>query len=130
MTTAIEPSEDSRAFRLAVLIALVAAGCALLQQGVGGTMARVVVLIGYPVAFLVSYAARHRRPPLLRLVITGAAVLVVAIFAASLARQPLVGYASLQIPLAEAFLWLLMIHARRTHRAAVGSWSRSSPARS
>ena len=70
-----------------------------------------VVLIGYPVAFLVSYAARSRRPPLLRLVITGAAILVVATFAASLTRQPLVGFASLQIPLAEAFLWLLMVHA-------------------
>ncbi|HEY3725400.1 MAG TPA: DUF3488 and transglutaminase-like domain-containing protein [Acidimicrobiia bacterium] len=111
MTAAIEPSEDSRGFRLAVLIALVAAGCAVLQQGVGGAAARAVVLIGYPVAFLVSYAARNRRPQLLRLVITGAAVLVVAIFAASLTRQPLVGFASLQIPLAEAFLWLLMIHA-------------------
>ena len=111
MTAAIEPSEDSRAFRLAVLIALVAAGCAALQQGVGGVAARMVVLIGYPVAFLVSYAARSRRPPLLRLVITGAAILVVATFAASLTRQPHVGFASLQIPLAEAFLWLLMVHA-------------------
>ncbi|MGZ4800128.1 MAG: transglutaminase TgpA family protein [Acidimicrobiia bacterium] len=111
MTRALEPAEDSKSFRVAVLAALVAAGCAVLQQGVGGGAARVVVLVGYPVAFLIAYATRHHRPALLRIVVTAAGFLVIMTFAASLSGQPLGGFAALQVPLAEVFLWLLLVHA-------------------
>jgi transglutaminase-like putative cysteine protease len=106
-----ERAEDSKGFRVAVLVALLAAGCAALQEGAGGPLLRVVVLVGYPVAFLIAYMTRNRRPPLLRLAITAAAAAVLLIFAASLTGQPLAGFAALQVPLVEVFLWLLLVHA-------------------
>jgi protein-glutamine gamma-glutamyltransferase len=107
----VERPEDSKGFRVAVLVALIAAGCAALQQGAGGPVLRVVVLVGYPVAFLVAYMTRYHRPALLRLLITAAAAVVLLTFAASLAGEPLTGFAALQVPLLEVFLWLLVVHA-------------------
>ena len=53
------------------------------------------------------------------------AVVVLLMFVASLAGQPLAGFAALQVPLAEVFIWLLLLHAvdspgpaRPVHRAA------------
>jgi len=111
LTRAPETPEDSRGFRAAVLVALVAAGCAVLQQGVGGADARAVVLIGYPVAFFIGYATRRHRPLILRVVVTAVAFVVMMTFAASLSSQPLGSIAAMQIPLAEVFLWLMLVHS-------------------
>ena len=94
-----------------MLVALVAAGCAVLQQGVGGADVRAVVLVGYPVAFLVAYATRLHRPLILRVTVTAIAFVVLMTFAASLSSQSLGGIAALQIPLAEVFLWLMLVHS-------------------
>jgi protein-glutamine gamma-glutamyltransferase len=110
MTRAPEIPEESLSFRIAVLVALMTSGCAALQQGVGSPIVWVVVLIGYPLAFFVAYATRHRRPPLLRFIVTAGAVLVLMMFTASISGQALSGFASLQVPLAEVFLWLLLLH--------------------
>ncbi len=106
-----EVAERAIAFRVAVLVALVAAGSATLQQGVGGPAARAVVLVGYPVAFLVAYLTRNHRPVMLRLIIGAAGVAVLATLGASLAHDPSRGFAQLQLPLAGAFLWLLLVQA-------------------
>lgn len=111
MSGPLEAVEDSKGFRIAVLIALMAAGGAAIQEGVGGPTVGAVVLIGYPIAFLVAYATRNYRPAVLRLIVTGGAFLVLVTFAASLANAPLAGFAALQVPLAEVFIWLLMVHA-------------------
>lgn len=111
MTRATEIPEDSKSFRVAVLIALVAAGCAALQQGVGGADARLVVLVGYPAAFLVAYVTRHHRPIILRVTVTAVAFVVMITFAASITSQPFGSFAALQIPLAEVFLWLMLVHS-------------------
>ena len=111
MKRAVEVPESSRAFRVAVLVALIAAACAALQQGVGGMAAKACVLIGYPVAFWVAYVTRRTRPMLLRIVVTGIAACVIVMFATSLPGMTLGGFASLQLPLAEAFIWMLLVHS-------------------
>lgn len=111
MKRKVEVPESSRAFRVAVLVALIAAACAALQQGVGGPAAKACVLIGYPVAFWVAYVTRRSRPMLLRIVVTGIAACVIVMFAASLPGMTLGGFASLQLPLAEVFIWMLLVHS-------------------
>ena len=128
-----EPVEDSAGFRAAVLVTLMVAGCAALHEGVGGPILWAVVLIGYPAAFAIAHATRHHRPPLLRVVVTLVAGVVLVMFLASIAGQPTNGFAALQVPLAEVFIWLMLLHAvdspeparavhrvARQHRAALG----------
>ncbi len=111
MTRHQEPAEDSVAFRLAVLASLIVAACASLEQGVGGPILWAVVLIGYPAAFAIAHGTRNHRPPLLRVVVTLVAGVVLLMFLASIAGRPNNGIASLQVPLAEVFIWLMLLHA-------------------
>ena len=111
MTRRPDPVEDSVGFRVAVLAALMVAACAALQEGVGGPILWAVVLLGYPAAFAIAHATRHHRPPLLRVVVTLVAGVVLVMFLASIAGQPANGFASLQVPLAAVFIWLMLLHA-------------------
>lgn len=111
MTRRPEPVEDSAGFRIAVLVALMVAACAALREGVGGPILWAVVLIGYPAAFAMAHTTRRSRPPLLRVVVTLVAGVVLLVFIASIAGQPTAGFASLQVPLAEVFIWLMLLHA-------------------
>jgi transglutaminase-like putative cysteine protease len=106
-----DPVEDSAGFRVAVLVTLVVAGCAALHEGVGGPILWAVVLIGYPAAFAIAHATRHHRPPLLRVVVSLVAGVVLVMFVASISGQPTTGFAALQVPLAEVFMWLMLLHA-------------------
>lgn len=106
-----EPAENSVAFRVAVLVTLMIAGSGAVAQGVGGPLLWFVILVGYPAAFFVAYITRHNRPPVLRAVVTGVAAVVLMFFVASITSQPVVGFATLQLPLAEVFLWLMLLHA-------------------
>ena len=111
MSSTRERPEGSLGFRVAVLVALVAAGAAVLEQGVGTAATRAVVLFGYPVAFAIAYATRNHRPFLLRFVVSAVGCVVLITFFATVSNQALAGFASLQVPMAEAFLWLLLVHA-------------------
>ncbi len=111
MSRAPEVAEDSKGFRIAILIGLMAAGGAAIAEGVGGFAAQAVVLVGYPIAFLIAYATRNHRPTVLRIIVTAGAFGVMITFAASLSSAPIGGVAALQVPLAEVFIWLLMVHA-------------------
>lgn len=106
-----DPVEDSAGFRVAVLAALMVAAGAALEEGVGGPILWAVVLVGYPTAFAIAHATRHHRPPLLRVVVTLIAGIVLLMFLASLAGQPMNGFAALQVPLAGVFIWLMLLHA-------------------
>lgn len=111
MSATRELPEDSLGFRVAVLVALVASGAAVLEQGVGTAATRAVVLLGYPVAFAVAYATRNHRPFLLRFLVSAVGAAVLITFFVTMSHQALGGVASLQVPMAEAFLWLLLVHA-------------------
>ena len=67
--------------------------------------------MGYPVVFLVAYFTRNHRPAVLRLIIGAAGVTVLATLGASLAHQSSGSFAQLQLPLAGAFIWLLLVQA-------------------
>jgi transglutaminase-like putative cysteine protease len=106
-----ERPEGSLGFRVAVLVALVASGAAVLEQGVGSAATRAVVLLGYPVAFAIAYATRNHRPFVLRFAVTAVGCAVLVMFFVTVSHQAVSGFASLQVPMAEAFLWLLLVHA-------------------
>src|SRR6185295_4501321 len=100
------------ALRVAVCIAVMAAAIAALREGAGGGALWVGVVVGLPVAFVVGYATRRTRPLVLRIV---QSVLAVAIMLGFLAHiHHLSDLGGLQVPLAQAFLWLLLLHALDT----------------
>lgn len=104
--------EDSVALRIAVLAALILAATAVLREGVGSSLLWLVVLVGYPTVYALAYHARYQRPGLLRLMVNGLALLVVVGFVA--AFQGVTSIAELQVPLAEVFLWLLLVQGLET----------------
>jgi transglutaminase-like putative cysteine protease len=104
--------EESVALRVAVLVALVLAGLAVLGEGVGTSVLWLVVLVGYPTVFALAYVARHHRPAVLRTVVNLLALLVVLGFVT--AFQGASTIAELQMPLAEVFLWLLLVQGLET----------------
>ncbi len=107
-----EPPEDSIALRVAVLAALVLAGVAVLREGIGGGGLWLVVLVGYPLTFALAYAARNHRPVTLRTLVNVLAIVVMLGFVS--AFRGATGIAQLQVPLAEVFLWLLLVQGLET----------------
>jgi len=107
--------EESVALRVAVLAALVCAAIAVMREGVGGPSLWLAVLIGYPTVFALAYLARHRRPPMLRILINALALVVLLGFVSAFSAAGSI--ADLQLPLAEVFLWLLLVQGfETTHR--------------
>ena len=105
------PAEESVALRVAVLVAVMAGGVAVMQQGVGGPAVQVVVLVGLPAGFAFSHLSRYRSGFWLK---AGLAVGVVAVFAGFLKAVTGIragNLAEVQIPLAELFLWVQLLHA-------------------
>lgn len=103
-----EPQEVV-ALRVSVAIAVMSAAIAALREGAGGGVMWVVVLVAMPFAFLVGYLVRATRPVLLRAAQSVAAIGILVGFFAQL--QHATDLAALQIPLSQAFLWLLVLHA-------------------
>lgn len=107
--------EESVAMRVAVLAALVFAAIAVMREGVGGPSLWLAVLVGYPTVFALAYLARHRRPAMLRILVNALALVVVLGFVSAFTAAGSI--ADLQLPLAEVFLWLLLVQGfETTHR--------------
>lgn len=103
--------EESVALRLAVLVAVVTATSATLAQGVGGPPLKVASTAGIVAGFAYSHRARLREGYGLKAFL---AVGVVVAFADFLSATSGVGPAALnelQIPLAELFLWVQVLHS-------------------
>lgn len=105
------PPEDSVALRVAVLVAVMAGAIAVLDEGVGDTPLRAAVLVGIPGGFVYSHL--NRRRPSFWLKVSLAAGLLVAFgqFVASVSRIQANSVADVQIPLAELFLWVQLLHS-------------------
>ncbi len=105
------PAEESIALRVTVMIAVVVAGLAVAGQGVGGVLLRLAVAAGIPAAFVFSHVTRRRDGFWLK----GAlAIGVMVAFSSFLHSVTGVGAGSLdqvQIPLAELFLWVQVLHS-------------------
>lgn len=105
-------AEDLVALRISVGVAVMAAAIAALTEGAGGGLLWVAVLVGFPITFWVGYLVRATRPLVLRLAQSAAAIGILAVFVSRLGHVS--DLAALQIPLAQSFLWLLMLHALDT----------------
>ena len=106
------PPEESIALRAAVLLAVLAAAGGVLSQGVGGPGLRLACVAGIPAGFLFSYFARNRDRFWLKVVLA-VALLVVFVSFLDTAQSLFAGGspAQIQIPLAELFLWVQLLHS-------------------
>jgi len=103
--------EESVPFRVAVLVAVVAAASATLSQGVGGTLTRLAVLAGIPLAFWFSHLARYRTGFWLKAGLAVGVMVAFGSFLGSLGDAANGGLAAAQLPLAELFCWVQLLHA-------------------
>ncbi len=103
--------EESVPFRVAVLVAVVAAASATLSQGVGGSLTRLAVLAGIPFAFWFSHWARYRSGLWLKAGLAFGVLVAFGSFLGSLGDAADGGLAAAQLPLAELFCWVQLLHA-------------------
>jgi transglutaminase-like putative cysteine protease len=108
----VNEPQDVIGLRIAVCIAVMAAAIAALREGGGTPTLWVAVVVGLPICFVVGYLVRRTRPLVLRTAQSAAAIAIMATFLLGIHRVEDLG--SLQIPLAHAFLWLLLLHALDT----------------
>lgn len=105
------PPEESIALRVAVLVAVVVAALAVLAQEVGGDTLRLAVLAGIPAGFAFSHYARYREGFWLKVGLAIALLVVFLNFLRSLAGIGPGTLSEVQVPLAELFLWVQLLHA-------------------
>jgi transglutaminase-like putative cysteine protease len=109
---AAPPPEKSIALRVSVLVAVLAAVGAVLQQDVGGPGLRLACIVGIPAGFVFSHLARNRDRFWLKVVLAVGLLLAFLSFLSS--ARGLADGASpsdIQIPLAELFLWVQLLHS-------------------
>ena len=105
------PPEESVALRVAVAIAVLAATTATLAQGVGGAGVRVAATAGIAFGFALSHWARHRAGYLLKAGLALGVVVAFGSFLDAALGASTGSLAEIQIPLAELFLWVQLLHA-------------------
>jgi len=103
--------EESVALRAAVLASVMAGALAVLGQDVAGPALTAAVVAGIPLAFWLSWWARHRDRFWLKVALAVAAVVVLARFLDAARTVAPASFADLQVPLAELFLWVQLLHA-------------------
>ena len=102
---------DSVPFRVAVLIAVMAASLAVLGQGIAGGELRVVALLGLPGAFWFSHRYRYQEGFWLKAALAVGVVVAFGSFLSALGGAATGGLASAQLPLAELFCWVQLLHS-------------------
>ncbi|MEP6622978.1 MAG: transglutaminaseTgpA domain-containing protein [Acidimicrobiia bacterium] len=98
--------------RISVCIAVMTSAAAALIEGAGGGLLWVAVVVGFPLAFGIGYWVRETRPLALRAAQSVVAIVILVAFMGRITTVTDLG--SLQIPLAQSFLWLLLLHALDT----------------
>ena len=102
--------EESVALRVAVLVAVLAAALAVVTQGVGGPALKLAVA-AIPGAFWFSHHARYRDGFWLKVGLAIGVLVAFGSFLSSLGGVQPGSLANVQIPLAELFLWVQLLHA-------------------
>jgi protein-glutamine gamma-glutamyltransferase len=106
------PPEESIALRVSVLVAVMAAAAGVLQQDVGGPGLRLACIVGIPAGFVLSHIARNRDRFWLKVVLAVGLLVVFVRFLDSVRGLANGGSAAdVQIPLAELFLWVQLLHS-------------------
>jgi transglutaminase-like putative cysteine protease len=105
------PPEESIALRVAVLAAVLIAAAAVLAQDVGGPVLRVAVFLGIPAGFAWSHIAREREGFWLKLGLALGVLVVFGGFLRAVSGAAGGSFAEVQVPLAELFLWVQLLHS-------------------
>jgi transglutaminase-like putative cysteine protease len=104
--------EDSVELRVAVLVAVMASGTAVLRAGVAPPVLSAAVLVGIPAAYVFSHVTRRRDDVWLKVVV---ALGLLAAFGRFLVTvddgEGAANLATAQVPLAELFLWVQILHS-------------------
>jgi transglutaminase-like putative cysteine protease len=105
------PPEDSVALRVAVLVAVMASGTAVLRSGVTSPVMGVACLVGIPCAYVFSHVTRHRDDAWLKGLLAAGLLLAFGRFLATMGGVDATSLAEAQVPLAELFLWVQILHS-------------------
>ncbi len=105
------PPEDSVALRVAVLAAVLVGSGAVLAEDVGGPVLRVAVLLGIPAGFAWSHVAREREGFWLKVGLALGVLVVFGGFLRAVSGAAGGSFAEVQVPLAELFLWVQLLHS-------------------
>ena len=84
---------------------------AIINEGLVGSAATVAALVGIPIGFWWSHVRRHRESALLKLGIALALLVALTGFVAHIRSAPIVSSLDVQVPLAELFLWVQLLHS-------------------
>ncbi len=104
-------TEESIAVRAAVLGTVLLAVLTVVQEEIVSAPVALASLVGIPAGFVVSHIRRHREAPLLKV---GLAVALMVALGSFLQRLPDAAggdIARVQLPLAELFLWVQVLHS-------------------
>ncbi len=107
---ATEP-ERFIAVRVAVGITVIVSVLALIAQGFVRPAPALFAIIGIPAGFLLSYRMRHADALKLKAVLAIALIISVVGFFGELVSSFQDGLVDIQVPLAELFLWVQVIHS-------------------
>jgi transglutaminase-like putative cysteine protease len=105
------PPEDSIALRVAVLIAVMASGTAVLRAGVSSPVMGAACVVGIPAAYAFSHVTRHRDDVWLKGLLAAGLLVAFGRFLATMGGVDAASLAEAQIPLAELFLWVQILHS-------------------
>ncbi|MDH5420509.1 MAG: transglutaminaseTgpA domain-containing protein [Acidimicrobiia bacterium] len=97
--------------RVAVGSTVMISVIALIAQGFVRTAPALVAIVGIPVGFAISYRMRHSDALTLKAILAIALVVSVIAFFGELVSSFQEGLVDIQVPLAELFLWVQVIHS-------------------
>ena len=103
--------EDSVRLRVAVLVTVMASATAVLRVGAGGGFLAVACSVGLPAAYVFSHASRERDDTWLKVLVACALMVAFVGFLVAVAGLGRDGIGSVQVPLAELFLWVQILHS-------------------
>jgi transglutaminase-like putative cysteine protease len=106
-----QPPEESIALRVAVAAAVLASATAVLRTGVATPVLSAACLVGIPAAYVFSHVARERDDVWLKAVVAVGLLLAFARFLAAMGGVDAASLAEAQVPLAELFLWVQVLHS-------------------
>ena len=105
------PPEESKALRLSVLVAVMAAALGLVRQGVAAAVLGPAVLVGIPLGSVCSHLVRHRPGYTRKAVVALLAALALVQFISAAAGAGRGSLTELRVPLAELFLMIQVLHS-------------------
>ena len=105
------PAEESIPFRIAVLVAVLAAATAAMSQGIGDIGLRLAATAGIIGGFAYSHHARHREGYGLKAFLAVGVIVAFINFLQASSGLGAGGINELQLPLAELFLWVQVLHS-------------------